>query len=65
MSPARKQLYTAGSVLDKAKLWDLRASQEDTYHPTGKPEGANKDRRISWETLLSDFDTAPPAAIPV
>ena len=38
MSPARKQLYAAGTVLDKAKLWDLRASQEHTYHHSGKPE---------------------------
>ena len=37
MSPARKPLYAAGSVLDKAKLWDLRASQGNTSHPTGKP----------------------------
>ena len=44
MSPARKQLYAAGSVLDKAKLWDLRASQENASHPTGKPEEANKDK---------------------
>ena len=30
MSPAGKQLHAAGtrSVLDKAKLWDLRASQQ-------------------------------------
>ena len=37
ISPARKKLYAAGSVLDKAELWDLRVSQENTSHLTGKP----------------------------
>ena len=40
MSPARKHLHSAGSVLDKAKLWDLRASQNCTRYQPGKSKEA-------------------------
>ena len=60
MSPARKQLYAAGSVLDKAKLWDLRASQENASHPAGKPEEANKE---ILGGLPIGFDMSPPTSV--
>ena len=44
-SPARKQVYSAGSVLNKAKLWDLRASQDCIHHQTGKPKEAIEGSR--------------------
>ena len=62
MSPARKQLYAAGIVLDKAKLWDLRASQENTL-PTLQASLRKPTKKDILGGLLIGFDMIPPTSV--